>query len=145
MKIWWSYFSRPFPSTQGFSAYRFPGMLVHLPVMVSIMVFGLLLCATHTWLWLLITFYIIIGLYIGRDLAIYSHYNLLIILAVVAGLVFLPLYAASVKEFIAAIAAPLYGFFSFLISTAIIIGFYFYVRHWVTVEKDANSCEAPIP
>jgi hypothetical protein len=135
MKIWWSYFSRPFPSTQGFSAYRFPGMLVHLPVMMFIMVLGFLLCASHTWLWPLIPFYIIIGLYIGRDLAIYSHYNLLIILAVIAGLVFLPFYAASIRDFIAAIAVPICGLYSFLISIVIIIGFYFYVRHWVAAEE----------
>lgn len=141
MKIWWGYFSRPFPGTHGFSAYRFPGIIVHLPIMVFVTACGFLLCANHTWLLPLIPFYLIFGLYIGRDLAIYSHYNLLITLAVVAGLIFLPSYAGSIKELITAIATPLHGLYSFLISTTIITGFYFYVRHWVNIEKKQKQEE----
>lgn len=136
MKIWWSYFSRPFPGTQGFSAYRFPGIIVHLPIMVFVTVFGFILCADHIWLLPLIPVYFIIGLYVGRDLAIYSHYNMLITVAVVAGLIFLPSYAGYAQKLITAIAAPLDGLYSFLVSDAIITGFYFYVRHWVNIEKE---------
>ena len=68
------YFARPFPPTKGFSPYRQPGVMVHLPVWAIIVLAG------YYWSWgmevlrPLITLYIVAGLYIGRDLAIWSHY-----------------------------------------------------------------------
>ncbi len=142
MRRWWSYFGRLFPSRQGFSPYRFPGAIVHIPFTIFILVFGILLCAEYPWLWPLIPVYLIVGLYLGRDLAIMAHYNLFITLVVIAGIIFLPLNADSLKKIADSIAVPFYGLNSFLISAIVIAGFYFYVRHWVVSEtaeeKDAE-------
>jgi len=139
MKKWWGYFGRPFPCTRGFSPYRFPGMIVHLPIMAATTALGILLCAEHPWLWPFIPFYLIIGLYIGRDIAIMAHYNMLITLAVIAGLIFLPAYGEGLKDMITAIAAPLYGFYSFFISAVIVVSFYFYARRWAVIESAAEK------
>ena len=45
MSPWLQYFKKPFPSAKGFSPYRFPGILVHLPVIGAFLVLGLLLLA----------------------------------------------------------------------------------------------------
>lgn len=84
-----SYFSAPFPKAQGFSAYRMPGMLVHLPVIAIFAVIGFWLCVQEPWLLPLLLVYLIIGLYIGRDLAILAHYNPLITIGVLVGAFFL--------------------------------------------------------
>jgi ankyrin repeat protein len=87
--LFWSYFSSPFPKAEGFSAYRMPGMLVHLPVIVVFAVIGFWLCVREPWLLPLLLVYAIVGLYVGRDLAILAHYNPLITIVVLVGAFFL--------------------------------------------------------
>jgi hypothetical protein len=80
-----NYFRSPFPSRQGFSAYRFPGPAVHLPLFFIFALTGFLLCGPR----LLLLIWLIAGLYIGRDVAVFSHYApvlLLVIWAVMVGL-----------------------------------------------------------
>lgn len=78
-----SYFGRPFPKAEGFSAYRMPGLLVHIPVLLVFLSLGLWLFSWgDPWLLLpVLAIYGVIGLYVGRDLAILAHYNPLITLA----------------------------------------------------------------
>ena len=79
------YFRRPFPSREGFSAYRFPGPAAHLPLFFIFSMIGFLLCGPS----LLLVVWLIAGLYLGRDVAVYSHYApvlLLVIWAVMLGL-----------------------------------------------------------
>ncbi|HQL10769.1 MAG TPA: hypothetical protein PLE35_14275, partial [Lentisphaeria bacterium] len=83
----WSYFRHPFPKAEGFSAYRMPGLVVHLPVLLIVLSFGFWLCSGEALFLPLLLVYLVIGLYLGRDLAILAHYNPLITLAVL-GLAF---------------------------------------------------------
>jgi hypothetical protein len=71
---WLYYFRSPFPSRQGFSAYRFPGLLVHLPLIVTSALTGLLLCGPHAPLRPLIVLWLVAGVYLGRDFTILCHY-----------------------------------------------------------------------
>lgn len=75
-----SYFRRPFPSTQGFSAYRMPGMAVHGPLILASSLVGFLLCWPHPVLRPLLVVWVLAGLYLGRDIAILCHYNPLLTL-----------------------------------------------------------------
>lgn len=81
----WSYFGSPFPATTGFSAYRSPGLLVHLPVVLFSTLLGIWLCFGDLWLYPLFGLYLVVGLYFGRDLAIFAHYNPFITLGVIGG------------------------------------------------------------
>lgn len=74
MNRWREYFRRPFPSAKGFSPYRFPGLIVHLPVIAVFLLLGLSLLNTSQALLPFLTVYAIVGLYLGRDLAILCHY-----------------------------------------------------------------------
>jgi prepilin signal peptidase PulO-like enzyme (type II secretory pathway) len=134
-KTWLQYFRSPFPGTQGFSSYRFPGVLVHLPVWAAFLLLGVLLCDGHTWLWTLLPFYFMAGFYIGRDLAIYAHYNPLITLAVFLAFILFPYYGNSVLGLIKAVSEPCSGIFSFAISVGLILLFYFYLRRWCEAEE----------
>jgi hypothetical protein len=42
-----TYFRHPFPSTEGFSAYRMPGMAVHGPLILASTLAGFFLCWPH--------------------------------------------------------------------------------------------------
>jgi hypothetical protein len=70
-----SYFRSPFPSTQGFSAYRMPGMAVHGPLILASAFAGFLLCWPHAGLRPLTIIWVLAGLYLGRDIAVLCHYN----------------------------------------------------------------------
>jgi hypothetical protein len=70
-----AYFRSPFPSTQGFSAYRMPGMAVHGPLIVATVLVGSLLCWPHAVLRPLMIIWVLAGLYLGRDIAVLCHYN----------------------------------------------------------------------
>lgn len=70
-----SYFRSPFPSTAGFSAYRMPGIAVHGPFMVLCALLGFVLCWPHLMLRPLLIVWVIAGLYLGRDIAIFCHYS----------------------------------------------------------------------
>jgi len=85
MGPWFQYFKRPFPSTQGLSAYRFPGLLVHLPVIGAFLVLGLLLLGHAPHLLPLLPLYLVLGVYLGRDLSILCHYAPLLTVACLAG------------------------------------------------------------
>jgi hypothetical protein len=86
-----AYFRSPFPSTQGFSAYRMPGMAVHGPLIVATVLVGSLLCWPHAVLRPLMIIWVLAGLYLGRDIAVLCHYNGLLTLVCwgVAALVFI--------------------------------------------------------
>ncbi|MBI5241781.1 MAG: hypothetical protein HY926_15015 [Elusimicrobia bacterium] len=71
---WTDYFRYPFPSQEGFSAYRSPGLAVHVPVLFTFLALWLLLCAgSRLAVWLL-PLYLGFGVYFGRDIAIMCHY-----------------------------------------------------------------------
>jgi hypothetical protein len=74
------YFRSPFPSTEGFSAYRMPGGAVHLPLILAASLVGLFLCSPHPMLRPLVAVWMLAGLYLGRDLTILCHYNPLLTL-----------------------------------------------------------------
>src|SRR5947199_2842813 len=76
MDRWLTYFARPFPRAEGFSAYRSPGLLVHVPVIAAFCFLCLLLLrgTPGFWLFPLGAVYLAIGLYLGRDVAILCHY-----------------------------------------------------------------------
>ena len=78
----WFYFHSPFPKAEGFSAYRWPGLLVHVPVILIFASLGAWLCAGEPLLYPFFLVYAVVGVYLGRDLAIMAHYNGLIALAV---------------------------------------------------------------
>lgn len=84
LPAWLHYFARPFPPAVGFSAYRMPGMLVHLPVLALFLVLGARMTLWDPWLMTLLPVYLLAGLYLGRDIAIHAHYNPLVTLAVLA-------------------------------------------------------------
>jgi hypothetical protein len=70
------YFTRPFPKTQGFAAYRNPGPVVHYPIILVSLSIGYYLCQGNIWLQPLLLIYLVAGIYLGRDWAIAAHYNL---------------------------------------------------------------------
>jgi len=84
-----AYFKHPFPKAEGFSAYRMPGLLVHVPVMLIFGSLGVWLCASNPWLYPLFLVYAVAGVYLGRDLAILAHYNGFILFGVLAAAFFL--------------------------------------------------------
>ena len=85
----WHYFRSPFPKAQGFSAYRMPGVAVHGPVILLFVWLGAWLCFGEPWTYALFIVYLVAGIYLGRDLAILAHYNMLITLAVLGGTIWL--------------------------------------------------------
>lgn len=81
MLSWLSYFRTPFPSAQGFSAYRMPGVAVHGPLLFVFSLTGFCLCWQHPLLRLFLAVWILAGLYLGRDIAVFCHYAPLLTLA----------------------------------------------------------------
>ena len=69
-----SYFRSPFPSRDGFSAYRMPGAAVHGPLIFAFSFVGFFLCWPHPLLRPLLVVWILAGVYLGRDIAIRCHY-----------------------------------------------------------------------
>ena len=69
-----SYFRSPFPSREGFSAYRMPGAAVHGPLILAFSLVGFFLCWPHTTLRPLFVVWILAGVYLGRDITIRCHY-----------------------------------------------------------------------
>jgi hypothetical protein len=94
-----SYFRYPFPSSQGFSAYRMPGMAIHGPLIMAFTFTGFALCWPHPALrWLLIV-WAVAGLYFGRDIAIYCHYAPILTLIVWAVCAVVLVKAQSIARF----------------------------------------------
>jgi hypothetical protein len=132
LKNYAAYFIKPFPSTQGFSAYRFPGMLVHLPLFLIFLYIGLFLNLGTPWLWPFIALYVVIGLYLGRDIAIYAHYNPLIILAVILLIIFSPTLITKCLQPLRTSLGGVFPFFSLCLDFGCLAAYTFYVRTWVT-------------
>ena len=44
-----AYFLKPFPKAEGFSAYRMPGLAVHVPVLILCVMAGVLLGRDSAW------------------------------------------------------------------------------------------------
>lgn len=80
------YFRKPFPSQQGFSAYRFPGIAAHLPFLAALSVTGVLLCGSTPALRPLVLVWMVAGLFIGRDVAIVCHYAPFLVLLIWAAM-----------------------------------------------------------
>ena len=135
-KTWLEYFRRPFPGTQGFSAYRFPGVFVHLPVWIGLLLLGVLLSDGHAWLWVFVPFYFIAGLYLGRDLAVYAHYNPLITLAIFLAFIVFPYYGNNLMDLVKAVSEPYSGIYSSAISAGLILVFYLYLQRWCAAEEE---------
>lgn len=125
---WLDYFRHPFPSTEGFSAYRSPGLLVHLPGLGMFLLLALFLSPDGPWLFPYLLLYGFIGLYVGRDLAILAHSIPLLTLVVLIGI---PFGVPRLWPVMEAWRTGLGGWFlpsSLLISTLVIGGFALYVR-----------------
>jgi hypothetical protein len=86
MNILW-YFHTPFPSREGFSAYRFPGLAAHAPFFIALSTMGAFLCAGGPPLVRpLVLVWILAGLFLGRDFAIFCHYAPLLVLLIWAAM-----------------------------------------------------------
>jgi len=131
LKRYGAYFIRPFPGTQGFSAYRFPGMLLHIPLFLVFLFLGLYLNLGTIWLKPFILLYIVIGLYLGRDVAIYAHYNPLITLAVILLIIFSPALITKVLQPLKMALGESFPFFALVLDLGILAAYIFYVRSWV--------------
>jgi hypothetical protein len=131
LKQYGAYFIRPFPGTQGFSAYRFPGILVHLPLFLTFLFLGLYLNLGTPWLRPFVILYIVIGLYLGRDIAIYAHYNPLIILAVICMVILSPfLITSALKPFKMTLGGT-FPLFALVLDLGCLAAYTLYVRAWV--------------
>jgi hypothetical protein len=80
-----AYFARPFPSRKGSSAYRSPGPVVHIAAWAMISFLGLALSLPHGYFGWVSLLWLVAGLYLARDLAIYCHYLPVLTLPVLAG------------------------------------------------------------
>jgi hypothetical protein len=132
LKRYGEYFIKPFPSTAGFSPYRFPGMLVHLPLFLIFLYIGLYLNLGTAWLRPFIVLYIVIGLYLGRDIAIYAHYNPLIIAAVILLIIFSPALITKTLQPLRVVLGQEFPFFALVLDLGILAAYTYYVRFWVT-------------
>jgi hypothetical protein len=131
LKKYGAYFIRPFPGTQGFSAYRFPGILVHIPLFLILLYIGLYLNLGTPWLRPFILLYIVIGLYLGRDIAVYAHYVPLITLAVILLIIFSPSLITKVLQPLKMALGETFPFFALVLDLGCLAAYTFYVRAWV--------------
>jgi hypothetical protein len=131
LKRYGEYFLRPFPGTEGFSAYRFPGIFVHIPIFFIFLYIGLYLNLGTAWLWPFIALYVVIGLYLGRDIAIYAHYFPLITLAIILLLIFSPTLITKVLNPLKKSLDEIFPFFTVILDLACLAAYAFYVRSWV--------------
>jgi hypothetical protein len=123
LSVLW-YFRSPFPSAEGFSAYRMPGVAVHGPLIFTSALVGFFLCWPHPMLRPLLIFWVLAGLYLGRDIAVLCHYNPLLTLLSWAACAVVWFKAASIARFgashavIPAIISAAIGAVLFLIAFA---------------------------
>jgi hypothetical protein len=94
-----SYFRAPFPSAEGFSPYRMPGMTVHLPLLAASVFVGFLLCWPHPILRPLLIIWVLAGLYLGRDFAIFCHYAMPLALVALVAVMTVLIKAPSISKF----------------------------------------------
>lgn len=135
MNSWLRYFARPIPGRSGFSAYRMPGLAFHLSFLLGLALVGWALCFSGAFAVtrLLLVAWIVAGLYGGRDLAILAHYNPLLILAWLGGLI-----AAMVPDVPGAALGAIQAFARahdpeapIAFTAALLAGFALWVRWWI--------------
>ena len=105
-----------------------PGIFVHLPVMLFFVLLGIWFTLGDPWLYPLFLVYAVIGIYFGRDVAIFAHYNGLITIVVVGGWVALIRSPVPPPHFAPLISAAITG--------AITIVFATYVSWYVDLDND---------
>jgi hypothetical protein len=131
-KSWINYFRVPFPSREGFAPYRFPGIAVHIPILVAFVLVGFHLNREQMAMVPSLVIYPVAGFYWGRDLAIYAHYNVLILLFV--GIFFLAYGPWLIPMFTALQASPSFPMVSWISDATVLLGFLAYVsrraRSW---------------
>ena len=135
IKQYAAYFARPFPRAKGFSAYRFPGVFVHIPLFFIFLYLGLYLNWGTPGLRPFMILYLILGLYVGRDVAVYAHYMPLLILAVVAVVIFAPSLVKGVLMPLKTSLGNSFPVFAALVDIAVLAAFVWYVRHWIRKEE----------
>jgi hypothetical protein len=106
-------------------------MLVHLPLFFIFLFIGLYLNLGTPWLRPFIVVYIVIGLYLGRDIAIYAHYNPLIILAIILLIIFSPTLVTKCLQPLRTAFGETFPFFALLLDLGCLTAYTFYVRAWV--------------
>lgn len=134
LKRYGEYFQRPFPGTGGFSAYRFPGIFLHIPLFLIFLYIGLYLNLGFPWLRPFIVLYVVIGLYVGRDIAVYAHYMPLITAAVVALIIFSPSLITKVLQPLRTALGQGFPVFSLLMDLGVLAAFVYYVRYRIKAE-----------
>jgi len=135
------YLRHPFPKAEGFSAYRFPGFAVHLPIALFILVLGASLTLSEPYLWPLLPVYLVAGIYLGRDLAILAHYNPLITLAVLGGFIWLIASPDTLRALLSGSRNPV---LSLAVTLSVAAGFCAWVR-WQIGAEEANAAAASEP
>ena len=135
------YLRHPFPKAEGFSAYRFPGLIVHLPIALFFLVLGASLTLSEPYLWPLLPVYLVTGIYLGRDLAILAHYNPLITLAVLGGFIWLMVSPDTLRALLSGSGNPI---LSLAITLSVAAGFSAWVR-WRIGPEEANAEAASEP
>ena len=134
------YFMRPFPSMKGFSAYRMPGPMFHLSVAALVFVVGLSLCIPANAMDTapLLAVWLIVGLYFGRDLAILAHYNGLLVIAWVVGIILvfaIPNLPDFLHDTLSAWSGKHYPEAPVLITAVLACAFALWVRRWIRDES----------
>ncbi len=82
-----------------------PGIAVHIPLLVAGVLAGFLLCWPHSILRPLLMVWVLAGLYLGRDLAIFCHYAPPLTLVALAAVMTVFVKAPSIAKFGASHAA----------------------------------------
>jgi hypothetical protein len=135
------YLRHPFPKAEGFSAYRFPGFIVHLPIALFLLALGASLTLSEPYLWPLLLVYLVAGLYLGRDLAIVAHYVPLITLGVLGGFIWLIASPDTLRALLSGSRNPV---LSLAITLSVAAGFCAWVR-WRIGSEEGNAEAASEP
>lgn len=135
-----AYLRRPFPAMKGLSAYRFPGLIVHLPIAFLFLAVGASLTLSELYLWPLLPLYLVTGIYIGRDLAVLAHTRWLITLAVIAGCIGL---IASPDTYRMLVSGTRHPLVSVAISLTVAAGFGVWIR-WRIGDEASMAAVSPL-
>lgn len=89
---WLGYLLAPLPYSAGFTAYRFPGVVIHFPMAILVHLIGLTLTfgadpIVHLFpfnLYFTCLLFALIGITVGRDLALFCHYQPLLFIGLIA-------------------------------------------------------------
>lgn len=130
-----NYFSKPFPSSRGFSAYRTPGLAAHAPILISGLCLAAAFCLPFPAMWFFIPVYLAAGLYGGRDVAVFCHYAP--ILTLVVWTVFFALLATGpdVFRFLQA-RPPLHLTAALSVNLTVLAAFAFHVLKTIRTRND---------